>query len=50
MSVSGADLATLAAELHERLPEGTSERVPFAPSTLSPWSRPWLDATDRGSS
>jgi UDP-N-acetylmuramate dehydrogenase len=30
MSVSGADLATLAAELHERLPEGTSERVPFA--------------------
>jgi UDP-N-acetylmuramate dehydrogenase len=30
VNVSGADLATLAAELHERLPEGTSERVPFA--------------------
>ena len=30
MNVSGADLAALAAELHERLPEGTSERVRFA--------------------
>jgi UDP-N-acetylmuramate dehydrogenase len=30
VTVSGADLATLAAELHDRLPEGTSERVPFA--------------------
>jgi UDP-N-acetylmuramate dehydrogenase len=30
MSVSGADLAPLAAELHERLPEATAEQVPFA--------------------
>jgi UDP-N-acetylmuramate dehydrogenase len=30
MSVSGSDLATLAAELRERLPDGTSEKVPFA--------------------
>lgn len=30
MSAPGPDLVTLAAELHERLPEGTSERVPFA--------------------
>jgi UDP-N-acetylmuramate dehydrogenase len=30
MSVSGADLATLAAELRERLPEATTEQVPFA--------------------
>lgn len=30
MSVSGAGLATLAAELRERLPRATSEQVPFA--------------------
>ncbi len=30
MSVSGADLDTLAAELRERLPGSTSEQVPFA--------------------